>query len=70
MPIEVPTMDQDELKRASYILIRHAYSEFNYAHKMVENFGERSKEDLAVRSDPRLMDPSLHAIGVEQCNMN
>ena len=51
----------EELKNASYIIIRHGYSEYNYQdQQIVERFGEDSPEAKRMRTDPSLVDPGLH----------
>lgn len=66
-----PLLDEKELKNATYLVIRHAYSEYN--HKVMEiqaKYGEESKEMRALKEDPSMYDPDLHAIGKMQGESN
>lgn len=63
--LQVPKINDKELLDTSYILIRHAYSDYNFrAQEIIEKFGEESEEMLKLKSDSSLYDPGLHEIGV------
>lgn len=62
---------EEELKKASFILIRHGYSMYNHRDQHItEEFGEESKEAKELKIDPTMTDPELHRIGVLQCESN
>jgi len=61
-------MDPEELDKASYVLIRHGFSQFNYKELIaITEHGERSAAHIAVELDPLGMDPELHPAGIVQC---
>lgn len=69
--LELPKLSDEHLKSASYILIRHAYSEYNHkAYEIEQTHGEDSKEMLELRGDRTMYDPGLHEIGVLQAESN
>jgi hypothetical protein len=69
--LHVPKIDDKELSEASFILIRHGYSEYNHkAAEIVERYGKESEEMLKLKGDANLYDPGLHQIGVLQCETN
>lgn len=67
----MPRIEDDALKSATYILIRHAYSEYNYRAQLVESeFGHDSDQMKQLRGDTSMYDPGLHEIGVLQAERN
>ena len=69
--LKVPPIPDTDLAKATYILIRHAYSEYNYRAQEVETaHGEDSAEMTALKGDPSMYDPGLHAIGRLQAESN
>ena len=67
----VPKIADKDLSHASYILIRHAYSEYNYKAQVIkEQHGEESQEMQGLKGDPTMYDPGLHQIGVLQAESN
>jgi len=64
---EAPSVPEHELAEATYILIRHGYSQFNHLSTLCrDEFGEESPEWTKLISDPAYFDPDLHALGVLQ----
>ena len=62
--LKVPKIDDKELVSATYILIRHAYSDYNFTAQEVEAaYGEHSSEMKLLKGDPNMYDPGLHPIG-------
>eukprot|EP00347_Sterkiella_histriomuscorum_P012250 403369316 len=62
---------EEELKASSFILIRHGYSLYNFEdQKIMEQFGEDSKQAQELKIDPTMTDPGLHQIGILQCESN
>ena len=71
LSLESPPMDKDELAEASYVLIRHGFSQFNYKELVSKTeFGPRSAPHIAVELDPFGMDPELHPSGIVQCEFH
>jgi hypothetical protein len=69
--LKVPEIHPEELAKATYIIIRHAYSEYNYKAQEVETaHGEHSAQMIALKGDPSMYDPGLHAIGKLQAETN
>lgn len=69
--VKHPALADSELESATYILIRHAYSEYNYiAQEMETQFGEHSEEMKLLKGNPALYDPGLHEIGKMQAESN
>lgn len=69
--MQLPPLREEELKSATYLLIRHGYSEYNYKDKMLAlQYGEESEEFKSLKLDTSMMDPGLHAIGIRQCEVN
>ena len=67
----VPKIADKDLSQASYILIRHAYSEYNYMAQVIkEQHGEESQEMQGLKGDPTMYDPGLHQIGILQAESN
>lgn len=59
-----PQIDQDTLQKATFIMIRHAFSQYNFkAEEATIKYGEDSQEMFEIRTDPALIDPDLHPIG-------
>ena len=68
IPIVTTPMNEEELERSPYILIRHGLSSFNYDNLVVKDeFGDGSKEWTALQRDESLVDPELHPVGYLQC---
>lgn len=68
---KLPKIPDQELKQATFILIRHAYSEYNHkAYEIESTLGEHSEEMLKLRGDRTMYDPGLHEIGVLQAEHN
>lgn len=69
--LELPKIPDHDLKAASYILIRHAYSEYNHkAYEIEQAHGEHSEQMLALKGDKTMFDPGLHEIGILQAESN
>ena len=69
--MKLPALPDEEVQRASFFLIRHGYSQYNYMDKMLEKkHGEGSPEHKALKLDTSMMDPGLHDIGIKQCEDN
>lgn len=68
LPLTTKPIEPKELEEASYILIRHGLSDFNYAALVAkEQFGVGSPEFRAVETNPNGEDPELHPVGILQC---
>ena len=53
------------------MLIRHALSEFNYKSLLIqEKHGLDSPEYQEFMLDSKMIDPSLHQLGQNQCSSN
>ncbi len=64
-------MEDHHIQSATYILIRHAYSEYNFKSQEVRTkHGEESEEMKKLRGDPTLFDPCLHEVGILQAESN
>jgi hypothetical protein len=51
-------MENSELKKCNYVLIRHGLSEFNILHyAAMQKYGRGSTEEIAVYKDMNLLDP-------------
>ncbi len=60
-----PFMKKEDLKKCSYIIIRHGYSEANYKWQKTEvAHGRDSQEFHQLFVDKNLVDPGLHDIGI------
>ncbi|TNV76426.1 hypothetical protein FGO68_gene11145 [Halteria grandinella] len=71
IPLRHPPLKEEDLKSATYILIRHAYSEYNHIAQEIETkYGEHSEEKKALKGNPEMYDPGLHAIGKMQAESN
>jgi broad specificity phosphatase PhoE len=69
--LKVPKIEDKDLKTATFIIIRHAYSEYNYREQKVkEEFGDHSEELIALKGDRSMYDPGLHSIGRLQAESN
>ena len=67
----VPKIAEKELAKASYIVIRHAYSEYNYRAQIIKDqHGEESEQMHKLKGDPTMYDPCLHEYGVIQAESN
>jgi len=54
------------LKNTPIVLIRHGLSDFNYKALVAKTeFGDKSKEFIAVEQDKDGQDPMLHAVGIK-----
>jgi len=70
-PLHSPDFDAEEIEANPFVLIRHAYSLFNYTVSLTEmKYGRRTPEVFAVRESPRMIDPPLHGVGELQCENN
>lgn len=66
--IDTPVIEN---ANSDVFLIRHGFSQFNWLHKLMDNPADHQCEQwFALKRDPTLCDPDLHAIGVRQCEAN
>lgn len=69
--LQLPALNEAEVQKASYLIIRHGYSEYNYKDQVLaKEHGEHSEVFKALKLDTTMMDPGLHAIGIKQCESN
>jgi len=50
--MKLPVLSDDQIQKASFFLIRHGYSEYNFKDAMIEKqYGEDSPEHKAMKLD-------------------